>query len=84
VQLVPFSEQLGNSPGSSQKYGTRTRGFAYDANGNVTADPVGTYVFDGENRIAQSTNGVTVNYAYDGSCLSPKFWRTLISITCAR
>lgn len=44
--------------------------YAYDLSGNMTNDGVNAIVYDGENRVASSTqSGLTTNYAYDGNGL---------------
>jgi RHS repeat-associated protein len=44
-----------------------TAGFSYDANGNLTHDTAGAYMFDADNRMTQSVVGsTTATYAYDG------------------
>jgi len=43
-------------------------GFAYDANGNMTAQGTSVYTFDAENRLkTRSVSGGTVSYTYDGN-----------------
>jgi RHS repeat-associated protein len=43
-------------------------GFAYDASGNLIAEPGNSYAYDAENRIVTATTagGVTSRYSYDG------------------
>ena len=45
-----------------------TSGFTFDANGNQTASPLGTFHFDSENRLSSATvSGQTANYLYGAS-----------------
>jgi len=40
--------------------------FTYDANGNLTADGVNTYVYDAENRLVSRSGGVALSYDPNG------------------
>ncbi len=43
-------------------------GYAYDACGNLIAEPGKSYIYDGENRLVMATvGGVTSQYFYDGN-----------------
>ncbi|MBO0720793.1 MAG: RHS repeat-associated core domain-containing protein, partial [Blastocatellia bacterium] len=42
-------------------------GYAYDASGNLIAEPGKSYTYDGENRLVTATLGATSQYLYDGN-----------------
>lgn len=50
-----------------------TAGYSYDANGNMTGDGQNTLVYDGENRVTNSSGGLGSGaYTYDGNGLRVK------------
>jgi RHS repeat-associated protein len=59
--------QVGVDPATNR---INSAGYAYDAAGNMTNDGLNASVYDGENRVASSTQAsVTTNYTYDGNGL---------------
>ncbi|WP_186760546.1 RHS repeat-associated core domain-containing protein [Arthrobacter alpinus] len=45
-----------------------TTGYSYDGTGNLTADPAGTYSYNGASQLTQATkSGTTYNYSYAGA-----------------
>nr|WP_292263187.1 hypothetical protein [Brevundimonas sp.] len=46
--------------------------FTHDANGNMTSDGSGTYVYDVENRLVTGPGGATLVWDPLGRCCQPK------------
>jgi len=58
-------------------------GFSYDATGNMTADGVYTYTWDGESRVKMA-NGVTYTYDGDGKRVKNRRGRSIGTGSTAR